>query len=445
VDLKEDKVKTEIRRRVFSDMDVIENSGVNGLCKLFLYQHFLISRLSWVFLVHDLNLWFAMELDKRIVRRLKNWAGLYKSCDLGALYRRRSHLGLQLTSIEQLYQHLQLVKCCLLENSSDATVREIYELHKTRVSTFTNRWSGPKELSNLEPVVDHNIRFAGQVGRAGLGSNLGNPYVANPTLQERRSKVTEALTNQREQKYMEHAACLVRQGVWTHWDNVVPFDLSWKNLIYGPGPRVIAFVLNAQINSVRTPDMLKLWGYIPSAECILCKAEKCTLHHILVNCKFALNQGRYTWRHDSVLSSIEVALRKVLGAVNSRVKPDVFADVAKKSFKMSFVREGERKSASSGAKATKQGMLAYANDWQIMVDLQERKMVFPPVIYSTNLRPDIVIWSMMSQAGPGSFFEIQRRPAAGPPSLPWGAGRPAGGGSIFFGEVKNVQIFSAPP
>src|SRR4051812_22877478 len=80
---------------------------------------------------------------------------------------------------------------------------------------------------------------------------------------------------------------------------------GWKNLIYGPGPKVIAFVLNAQINSVKTPDMLRLWGMTPSALCPLCSHPNCTLHHILANCPFALNQGRYTWRHDSVLANIE--------------------------------------------------------------------------------------------------------------------------------------------
>src|SRR3954464_12291734 len=107
---------------------------------------------------------------------------------------------------------------------------------------------------------------------------------------------------------MQHASRLIRQGVWTHWSDVRPFDGWWKNLIYGPGPRVIAFVLNAQINSLKTPDMMQLWGYIPSACCVLCGAEKCTLHHVLVNCKHALEQGRYTWRHDSVLINIEATL-----------------------------------------------------------------------------------------------------------------------------------------
>ncbi len=41
IDLKEDKMKTAIRRRLFSDMDLVEQRGVNGLYKLF---HFHRSR-----------------------------------------------------------------------------------------------------------------------------------------------------------------------------------------------------------------------------------------------------------------------------------------------------------------------------------------------------------------------------------------------------------------
>ena len=54
VSLSEDKMKVEIRKRVAQDLEKIEHSGVNGLSKLFLYEHFLVARLSWVFLVHDL-------------------------------------------------------------------------------------------------------------------------------------------------------------------------------------------------------------------------------------------------------------------------------------------------------------------------------------------------------------------------------------------------------
>src|SRR5437762_6786464 len=167
-------MKTEIRRRLLNDLETVTSCGVNGLCKLFLYEHFIVRRLSWVFLVHDLNLWFAKELDKRVIPRLKEWSGLFRSSDTGTLFRLREHLGLQLTSIEHHYEHLQLVKCCLLENSKDDRVRELYKLRESRVASFSRRWCAPNELLKIEPLADHNLRFAGQTGHAGLGSQRSN-------------------------------------------------------------------------------------------------------------------------------------------------------------------------------------------------------------------------------------------------------------------------------
>jgi hypothetical protein len=241
-------------------------------------------------------------------------------------------------------------------------------------------------------MVEHSTHFAGQGNRAGLG--LGR-YCANPTLSELRSKTGEALVQLQEEKLIQHAACLVRQGVWTHWDDVRPFDLSWKNLIYGPGPKVIAFVLNAQINSVKTPDMLKLWGLIPTAQCPLCSHKQCTLHHILVNCNFALNQGRYTWRHDSVLANLELALAKLVTEFNKK-RPTPFAIDAKKSFHKCFVRSGVKTSRKKNNEPNRP-LLAVANDWMMLVDFDHRNIVFPPSICATDQRPDIVLWSRMSR------------------------------------------------
>ena len=74
-----------------------------------------------------------------------------------------------------------------------------------------------------------------------------------------------------DEEHMAHASSLALQGVWTKWiEQARPFDFSWKNLIYGPGPHVIRFVLNSLINCMQTPDMLRLWGYTPTAFCSLC-------------------------------------------------------------------------------------------------------------------------------------------------------------------------------
>ena len=397
VSLSEDKMKAEITKRVSRDLEQIENSGVNGLSKLFLYEHYLVSRLSWVFLVHDFCVSFVEDLDKKVIPRLKSWAGLFRSSDLGARLRRREHLGLQLTSLTMCYKKLQLVKCCLLKYSSDPTVREIYEMKKKRVIGFTERWSGPKALETLIPVAEHNIQFAGQVGTAGLGANKAKRYIGAPTLRNLCEKVTEALVAKNEEELMCHAACLPLQGVWTTWiDSARPYDLSWQNLITAP-PSLIKFVLNAQINSVRTPDMLKLWGYTKSATCALCNAPQCTLHHILVNCAFALSQKRYTWRHDSVLKNIEIKLASLVTDFNGK-KPTSLVQATKKAFEACFVRKGEsKKRGSQEAARVTQSVLACANDWKLRVDFDAKQAEFPAAIIATPLRPDIALWSQMSR------------------------------------------------
>jgi hypothetical protein len=185
--------------------------------------------------------------------------------------------------------------------------------------------------------------------------------------------------------------------MWTTWEKVMPFDLSWANLIYGPGPHIIAFVLNAQINSLRTPDMLHLWYDIPSASCPLCDAELCTTHHVLANCTKSLQDGRYAWRHDSVLVNIEHALVDLISAANKH-KVVNSAVESKKLFEAGacFVRAGETKKPS--AKPSNRGQLGNANDWKLLVNYEHRQYVFPPTICATNQRPDAVIWSMRSRA-----------------------------------------------
>jgi zinc-binding in reverse transcriptase len=194
---------------------------------------------------------------------------------------------------------------------------------------------------------------------------------------------------------MTHASCLVQQGAWTHWEDVRPFDLSWRNLIYGPGPKVISFVLNAQINSVKTPAMLKLWGYTETSHCPLCSQPKCTLHHILVHCDVALKQGRFTWRHDSVLSNIEHALKKLVEETNQR-KPRVSGETIRNNLYQCFVRAGKEK--PSKQPQGKAGLLSGANDWKLLVDYDHEKIVYPPVICASIERPDAVLWSCKTRA-----------------------------------------------
>ena len=88
---------------------------------------------------------------------------------------------------------------------------------------------------------------------------------------------------------------------------------SWKSFIWSVPRGVAKFTINAGLNTLPSGDNLKRWGKRTSDLCGICNNhKKQTLAHILSYCNISLEQGRYTWRHDSVLSSIIGSIREDL-------------------------------------------------------------------------------------------------------------------------------------
>ena len=79
--------------------------------------------------------------------------------------------------------------------------------------------------------------------------------------------------------------------------------LSWRSFLWDIPQGVLKFAINAGINTLPSADNLKRWGKRVSDRCGFCGNIQ-TLAHILSICTVALEQGRFTWRHDSVLKTI---------------------------------------------------------------------------------------------------------------------------------------------
>ena len=61
--------------------------------------------------------------------------------------------------------------------------------------------------------------------------------------------------------------------------------------------------MNSLIHTLPTQTNLKLWNKSTSDKCLICKNKETTLH-ILNGCKVALDQKRFTWRHDNIVRYI---------------------------------------------------------------------------------------------------------------------------------------------
>jgi hypothetical protein len=76
---------------------------------------------------------------------------------------------------------------------------------------------------------------------------------------------------------------------------------------------ILKFALNASIDTLPTFTNHKRWGKHASVNCHLCgNTVKQTLFNFLVHCYHTMDQGRMTWRHDSVLKDIAGCLKSAL-------------------------------------------------------------------------------------------------------------------------------------
>ena len=98
---------------------------------------------------------------------------------------------------------------------------------------------------------------------------------------------------------------------------------------------LISFCLASTYDTLLSPINLKRWRITTEAMCTLCSKDVCTTAHILGACKVALQQGRYTFRHDTVLHQVIEALQTFISNIKEA------ASISAKSSIM-FVKKGAK-------------------------------------------------------------------------------------------------------
>ena len=124
---------------------------------------------------------------------------------------------------------------------------------------------------------------------------------------EIREQVKVSVNLKYSEEYMAKVQLLTKQGDFLSLAACERGDAVWKSFIYNMKKGTMKFYLNAVTNTLPTGNNLMQWGKSTTDLCKLCKGRETTCH-VLNNCKVALEQGKYTWRHDNILAYIESCL-----------------------------------------------------------------------------------------------------------------------------------------
>ena len=354
---------------VLSDLKLIDKSSHKGIHKVWILQNMLILR--WPLLIYEISISVVNCIKHKISSFLRKWLSIHHSTTNICLYSSTSPCPLPFKSLTSILKSTKVSGHLLLRESADK------QISKSAPQLKCGFWDVAEAVVDAESRLEfQKVIGYHQTSRVGFGS-FKSPSIPRRNSHEYRRLISDLVSEVDENAYHAKSVQLHLQGYWTKWCDFVKNDLSWKTLLAMPSS-LISFCLGATFDTLPSPSNLKLWRLITESSCFLCGKSICTSAHILGACKIALHQGRFSFRHDKVLSELVVILKNFL----SSYKPNKSSVI---SF-INFVREGKK--PKTAPRKGFLGVLHSASDWNLEFDL-DGMLVVPVFLAVSTLRPYI--------------------------------------------------------
>ena len=377
----------KLREKVESCLILIDKSRHFGINKVWILQFLLLSALRWLLMIYEISISFTYSLEQKISKYIRNWMGLHRTLSPIALYSKQSPCPLPISSLVGIEITAKAGALLKLRDSADVCVSSnVPMLYAGRV------WSPADSVKDAESILYfRELRGNPATGRLGLGYIPCIPFPEKDT-KEHRKIVCDTVFEEHDKRLLldtydrynkaspEGQPHQSLQLHWMSWCDYIRNDFSWK-AIWAMGPDLLRFAIQSTFNTMSCPKNQVCWKESPDASCQLCSRSPHTIPHILSNCPFSLDTGRYTFRHDCVVKILVKAISDQLHKKNME-KP------TPKEIK--FVRKGELK-----PKATKKpilGILDKAKDWILHCDLGGNQSTVPPCLAITTERPGIALY-----------------------------------------------------
>ena len=307
------------------------------------------------------------------------WLRLAKCADPSILY--RGVCGLSIENIRNVVLACRSNTEILLCTSRDPVVRAVAK-RRREAEQDSGGYSTPKRIKAAVQEIDFKKMFCHNTRQ---GNDRRGLAVEKKLRLSKKAIVSEVKKMSNEEKTAKILKLAV-QSKWTQWDTLVQVDFSWKEVLYGVSPSLLSFWLNSVQDTLPDPVNLRRWGKTTLAKCELCGWSNASQRHILCGCRVALNQGRITWRHDSILGNIVKWIKTGKKRATEAFK---FSNM-NCSNEILFVKQG----AKVPKPIPKPSFWQDGTDWTILVDSRAYPYQVPPQITATSLRPDICIYSL---------------------------------------------------
>ena len=229
--------------------------------KLDLYNRYLLSKISWHLTIADLTeTWVKEVLDNKCHNAFRRWLEIPANDTVDIVMLSKSKFGLNIVDVSMKFTQCQTIIRKKLSNAENEDTQLIYQLIR--------------EKSNIN--YDHFIT---------------SKNVIKDLRERKQEHITSSLTTQ----------SLVVKALWqeSFTENVK----TWNTALNKLPKNIYNFTQRYLNNTLPTLKNMCRWKKKENSLCFSCLQPQ-TLQHVASGCKIHLKEGRYNWRHDSILKTL---------------------------------------------------------------------------------------------------------------------------------------------
>ena len=234
--------------------------------KIALYSRYLLPKLSWHLTIADLSkTWVIQSLDSLCNQYIRDWLEIPISGTMDIVSLPKSKFRLNIIPVSTKFTQCQATIRNCLKNSVNDDIRHIHEATSYGTNVQYDKYKTTREV-----------------------------------LKDMRAATTDHITTK-----------LTSQGfiIRAIWDAVMPeYKGLWLSTFDKMPRNIFNFCIRYLNNTLAANKNMFTWKKSASAQCSVCSAPQ-TLGHVIGGCAAHLNEGRYTWRHDSILKNLADYLR----------------------------------------------------------------------------------------------------------------------------------------
>ena len=226
--------------------------------KILLYHRFVLSKLSWHLTIADLSkTWIVENLDNIVSNYFRKWLELPICATISSLIINKSRYGISLILPSTKFIECQTVMRNALKSSPNLDIKSLWAETSYGTNLQYDQFQSTKEV--IKAIQhDHEERI-------------------NNTLLSQGLVISSILK----------LTCQKARSFWSTVQQNLPRNIFNLSIKY-------------QNNTLPTRKNLCKWSISQSSTCSFCLQSE-TLQHVVSSCKSYLDEGRYTWRHNSVL------------------------------------------------------------------------------------------------------------------------------------------------